>query len=129
MVEDVKKLRFIALRALRLHNKWENQSDYRPGHWRVLSPPDPSSIVDLEATPHSTFVWFADEDTVVHVIGGMTHWRDGRTGALLTSFHTKYNLLFGDTCFINGELFMAAELENNPQDPSRYVQSLDSSAV
>ena len=121
MVEDIKKLHAAALRALRLHSKWENQSDYRPSHWRVLSPPNPSSTVDLDTSFPNMFVWFADEDTLVQVIGGMTYWRDGRTGAIITSFHTMYTLLFGDTCLINGELFMAAELESNPEEPSRCV--------
>jgi len=121
MVDDIIKLRVAALRALRLHNKWRNQSDYCPRHWRVLSPPNPSSKIDLDSSFPDMFVWFADEDTLVHVIGGMIHWRDGRTGALITSFHTKYTLFFGDTCLIRDELFMAVELENNPEEHSRCV--------
>ena len=64
---------------------------------------------------------FADEDTLVHVVGGMTYHKDGRTGALITSFHTKYPLLCMDTCFINRELFMAVEVAKNPQVHSRCV--------
>ena len=67
------------------------------------------------------YTWFADEDTLMHVIGEMIYQRDGRTGALIASFHTKGTLIRADTCFINGELFMAVELENNPQEPSRCV--------
>ena len=66
-------------------------------------------------------MWFADEDTLMHMIGEMTYHRDGRTGALITSFHMKHALLRADTCFINGELFMAAELENNSLGHSRCV--------
>jgi hypothetical protein len=62
-----------------------------------------------------------DGETLVHVIDGMTYWRDARTGALITSFHTKHPLLWGDTFLINGELFMAMELENNPENPLRCV--------
>ena len=120
-VEDIQKLRIAALHTLRLHNKWEHKADYHPSHWRVLSPPDPSLSVDLTAAFPNMFVWFADEDTLVQVIGGMTYWRNGHTGALITSFYTKHPLLFGDTCIINGELFLAVELENNPEDPSRCV--------
>ena len=68
------------------------------------------------------FVWFADDDTLVQVIGGMIYWRDGRTGAPITSFHTKHTLLFGDTCLIRGELYMAVELENDPEEHSRCVE-------
>lgn len=122
-------LQSAALHALRLYNKWENQPDYRPSHWRVLSPPNASSTVDLDSSFPTMFVWFADEDTIVQVIGGMTYWRDGRTGALITSFHTKHTLIFGDTCLINGELFMAVELKNNPREHSRYASLLDSSVI
>lgn len=74
-------------------------------------------------------VWFADEDTLVQVIGGMIYWRDGRTGSLITSFHTVHELLFGDTCLIGGELFMAVELENDPDEDSRCVSLLDTDAT
>jgi len=74
------------------------------------------------------YVWIADEDTLLHGIGGVVYWRHGRTGATLTSFHLKHYLLGADTCFINGELFMAAGLEINPQEPSRCAMSLKSCA-
>lgn len=68
------------------------------------------------------FVWFVDEETLVHVIGGtMLYWRDGHTGALITSFRMRQKLLLADTCFINGELFMGVELGNNPDEHARYV--------
>lgn len=118
-VEDINKLRIAALHVLRLHNKWENQLDYRPSQWRVFSPLDPPLLVNLNTPFSNMFVWFADEDTLMQVIGGITYWRNGHTGALITSFRTKHTLLFGDTCIINGELFLAVELENNPQEPSK----------
>lgn len=119
MVDDIRSLRAAALRALRLHNKWANQSDYLPSHWRILSPPNPASI-DEYYVPN-TFVWFADEDTLMQVIDGTIYWRDARTGAPITSFHTMHSMLFGDTCLIRGELFIAVELDNNPEDHSRWV--------
>ena len=125
MIDNIRDLRVAALCALRLHNKWGNQSEYLPRHWRVLSPPNPSSEVDLYTSFPHMFVWFVDEDTLVQVIGGMTYWRDGRTGPLITSFHMMHTLLCGDTCIISGELFMAVELENNPEDHSRCASLLD----
>ena len=70
------------------------------------------------------FVWFVDEDTLVHGIDGMVHWRNGHSGALLTSFHMKHFLLGADTCLINGELFIAVGLADNPAEHSRYVPLL-----
>jgi hypothetical protein len=75
----------------------------------------------MDSSFPNMFVWFVDEDTLVQVIDGMTYWRDGRTGALITSFHTKHTIHFGDTCLISGELFMVVELENNPEEHSRRV--------
>ena len=74
-------------------------------------------------------VWFADEDTIVQIIGGVIYWRDGRTGSLITSFHTVHRLPIGDTCIISGELFMIMELESNPEEDSRCVSLLDTDAT
>lgn len=67
-------------------------------------------------------MWLVNEDNLVHVTGGkVVYWRDGRTGALITSFRMKHNLLLADNCFINGELFMAVELGNSLDEDARYV--------
>ena len=121
MVDDIRSLRAAALHALRLHNKWANQSEYLPSHWRILSPPNPPPTSGFYTLYPAMFVWFADEDTLMQVIGGTIYWRDARTGAPITAFHTNHPMLFGDTCLIRGELYMAVELENDPEDHSRWV--------
>ena len=70
------------------------------------------------------FVWFTGEDTLVHVISGrMIYWRDGRTGALITLFHMRQNLLIANTELINGKLFVAVELGNCLDDDARHASS------